>query len=232
MSRQQSSASWERIRMRSCSNDEVLKGDARSAEKREAMCGKADIFFEMGASEPENYQRRASFTTNWRQIARVLLTGANKRFSRRVSVSKRRPIRAALATFYDVLEQENRPDERGSFFGSIKRALVPAACWKMTRNGNQRLLFTRNWSLPAEPGVKKPVNVSIGFGWSIFFGRNSRKCRIFCPCSLPGKEQHSLHDNYTAAQRVAWLVDSMRQHRDVGRVLRVGVCRSRQRSTA
>ncbi|MFN2509712.1 MAG: tol-pal system YbgF family protein, partial [Chthoniobacterales bacterium] len=37
--------------------DEVLKGDAPAAAKREALCGKADIFYELGAAQPENYKR-------------------------------------------------------------------------------------------------------------------------------------------------------------------------------
>jgi tetratricopeptide (TPR) repeat protein len=35
--------------------DEVLKSDARPAERREALCGKADIFFELGGNE--NHRR-------------------------------------------------------------------------------------------------------------------------------------------------------------------------------
>src|SRR4030095_8398144 len=37
--------------------DEVLKSDVGASEKREALCGKGDIFFEMGATDPSNYQR-------------------------------------------------------------------------------------------------------------------------------------------------------------------------------
>src|SRR4029450_10025990 len=37
--------------------DEILKSDAGPAEKREALCGKGDIFFEMGTTDPNNYQR-------------------------------------------------------------------------------------------------------------------------------------------------------------------------------
>src|SRR4029077_7292135 len=36
--------------------EEVLKGDARPSEKREALCGKADIYFELGAADAKNYQ--------------------------------------------------------------------------------------------------------------------------------------------------------------------------------
>src|SRR2546421_9350973 len=35
--------------------DEVLKSDARPAEKREAVCGKGDVLFELGGHE--NYRR-------------------------------------------------------------------------------------------------------------------------------------------------------------------------------
>ena len=37
--------------------EEVLKNEARPEEKREALCGKGDIFFEMGGSDPKNYRR-------------------------------------------------------------------------------------------------------------------------------------------------------------------------------
>ena len=37
--------------------DEVLKGDARAAEKREALCGKADIFFEQANANAANLDR-------------------------------------------------------------------------------------------------------------------------------------------------------------------------------
>src|SRR5207237_2350812 len=37
--------------------DEVLKSEAGPSEKREAVCGKGDIFFELGGSDPNNYQR-------------------------------------------------------------------------------------------------------------------------------------------------------------------------------
>ena len=37
--------------------DEVLKGNAKPGEKREALCGKGDIYLEMGATAAENYKR-------------------------------------------------------------------------------------------------------------------------------------------------------------------------------
>jgi hypothetical protein len=37
------------------------------------------------------------------------------------------------------------------------------------------------------------------------------------------------YDNYDATRWVVWLVDLVRERRDLSRVLRIGVCRSRQR---
>ena len=36
--------------------DEVLKNDAKPAERREAICGKGDIYYELGATDPQNYR--------------------------------------------------------------------------------------------------------------------------------------------------------------------------------
>src|SRR5437870_8301965 len=36
--------------------DEVLKSDAGLSDKREALCGKGDISFEAGATDPNSYQ--------------------------------------------------------------------------------------------------------------------------------------------------------------------------------
>ena len=41
--------------------DEVLKNDAKPAERREALCGKGDIFYDMGAADAENYRRAIEF---------------------------------------------------------------------------------------------------------------------------------------------------------------------------
>ena len=37
--------------------DEVLKNDAKPPEHREALCGKGDVLYEMGATDPQNYRR-------------------------------------------------------------------------------------------------------------------------------------------------------------------------------
>src|SRR5437763_16634360 len=42
--------------------DEVLKEDARGAEKREDLCGKADIFFEQANARAANLSRAVGMT--------------------------------------------------------------------------------------------------------------------------------------------------------------------------
>src|SRR5207253_7770648 len=37
--------------------DEVLKNETKPSEKKEALCGKGDIYFDMGVEDPKNYQR-------------------------------------------------------------------------------------------------------------------------------------------------------------------------------
>ena len=37
--------------------DEVLKNDAKPSEKREALCGKGDIYFDLAADDPKAYER-------------------------------------------------------------------------------------------------------------------------------------------------------------------------------
>lgn len=99
--------------------DEVLKSDARPAEKREALCGKGDIFFEMGG--PENYRRAIEAydllasdkegPIHWRNQAL---------FKKGLCLEKETDRASALATFYNVLENEVRPDRRRELFWFYK----------------------------------------------------------------------------------------------------------------
>lgn len=99
--------------------DEVLKSDARPAEKREALCGKADIFFEMGGSE--NYRRAIDLydqlasdkdaPPHWRNQAL---------FKKGLCLEKESDRSGALTTFYQVLETEARADRRREFFWFYK----------------------------------------------------------------------------------------------------------------
>jgi tetratricopeptide (TPR) repeat protein len=91
--------------------DEVLQGNAKPEEKREALCGKGDIFYEAGDSNRENYQRAIEIydqlaaqkdaPVHWRNQAL---------FKKGICLEKLGNRENALATFYKIIEEENRPD--------------------------------------------------------------------------------------------------------------------------
>jgi len=102
--------------------DEVLKSDAPQPEKREALCGKGDIFFEMGGSE--NYQRAIEIydqlasdknePSHWRNQAL---------FKKALCLEKKNDRAGALETFYKILEDPaiaGRPDEQRELFWYYK----------------------------------------------------------------------------------------------------------------
>lgn len=101
--------------------DEVLTGAARPAEKREAMCGKGDIFFEMATADPQNYQRAIEAyeklasdhdaPAHWRNQAL---------FKKGLCLEKKSDRSGALATFYTVLDESVRPDRPREFFWFYK----------------------------------------------------------------------------------------------------------------
>ena len=101
--------------------DEVLKSDAGPSEKREALCGKGDIFFEMAGSHPENYQRALEI---YEQLASDKNTPIHWRnqalFKKALCLEKKNDRPGALATFYKVLEDEARPDRRSELFWYYK----------------------------------------------------------------------------------------------------------------
>lgn len=107
--------------------DEVLKGDARAAEKREALCAKADIFFEMGELDPKSYTRARELydqlaadregTTHWRKQAL---------FKKGLCLEKESNRPAALATFYDVLQESGDPKGSGELFWFYKAGFSAA----------------------------------------------------------------------------------------------------------
>jgi hypothetical protein len=101
--------------------DEVLNGAARPAEKREAICGKGDIFFEMAASDPEKYQPAIEAydklaadrdaPAHWRNQAL---------FKKGLCLEKKGDRSGALASFYTVLDEGTRPDRPREFFWFYK----------------------------------------------------------------------------------------------------------------
>jgi hypothetical protein len=101
--------------------DEVLNGTARPAEKREAICGKGDIFFEMAATDPQNYQHAIETfdklaadrdaPAHWRNQAL---------FKKGLCLEKKADRAGALASFYTVLDEGIRPDRPHEFFWFYK----------------------------------------------------------------------------------------------------------------
>jgi TolA-binding protein len=126
--------------------DEVLKGDARPPEKREALCGKGDTFLEMGTADLKNYQRARELydqlagdhegAAHWRKQAL---------FKKGICLEKEANREAALATFYQVLEGEPRSNDAAELFWFYKagfsagRLLEDDAKWQSAVVVYQRL---------------------------------------------------------------------------------------------
>ncbi len=99
--------------------DEVLKSDAPQSEKREALCAKGDIFFEMGGSA--NYQQAIEIydqlaldknqPSHWRNQAL---------FKKALCLEKKDDRGGALETFYKILEDETRPYGQRELFWYYK----------------------------------------------------------------------------------------------------------------
>ncbi len=99
--------------------DEVLKSDAPQSEKREALCAKGDIFFEMGGSA--NYQQAIEIydqlaldknqPSHWRNQAL---------FKKALCLEKKDDRGGALETFYKILEEETRPYGQRELFWYYK----------------------------------------------------------------------------------------------------------------
>jgi hypothetical protein len=101
--------------------EEVLKSDARPSEKREALCGKGDIFFETAGSDSKNYQRAIEVYDQLASDKEQPIHWRNQAlFKKGLCLEKESDRPAALATFYEVLEDEARPDRRREFFWYYK----------------------------------------------------------------------------------------------------------------
>jgi len=101
--------------------DEVLKNDAKPAEHREALCGKGDIYYEMGATDPKNYRRAIEL---YEQLAGESGGPAHWRnqaaFKKGKALEKLDDRDGALTTYYSVIEEGARPDVQHEFFWFYK----------------------------------------------------------------------------------------------------------------
>jgi TolA-binding protein len=102
--------------------DEVLNAAAsRPAEKREAMCGKGDIYFETAANDPQNYQRAIEAYDKLASDRQAPPHWRNQAlFKKGLCLEKKADRNGALATFYSVLDEGTRPDRAHEFFWFYK----------------------------------------------------------------------------------------------------------------
>ncbi len=116
--------------------DEVLQGDARPPEKREALCGKGDIYFELTSEDPKNMDKaiecydqlatQSSPDGHWHNQAL---------FKKGVCLEKKSDRAGALSVFYSVIEEQARPGRTPEFFWFYKagfnaaRLLEEGAKW-------------------------------------------------------------------------------------------------------
>ncbi|HEY2143097.1 MAG TPA: tetratricopeptide repeat protein [Candidatus Udaeobacter sp.] len=101
--------------------DEVLKSDAALSDKREALCGKGDIFFEAGATDPNSYQRAIETYDQLASDKNESIDWRNQAlFKKGLCLEKKNDRAGALATFYKLLEDESRPGERRELFWYYK----------------------------------------------------------------------------------------------------------------
>ena len=101
--------------------DEILKSDAGPSDKREALCAKGDIFFEAGATDPSNYQRAIETYDQLTSDKNDAIDWRNQAlFKKGLCLEKKGDRAGALATFYKILEDEARPDQRRELFWYYK----------------------------------------------------------------------------------------------------------------
>ncbi len=101
--------------------DEVLKSDAGPSEKREALCGKGDIFFEMGTIDPNNYQHAIEIYDQLTSDKDEPIHWRNQGFFKKgLCLEKKGERGNALATFYKILEEDVHPDRPRELFWYYK----------------------------------------------------------------------------------------------------------------
>ncbi len=126
--------------------DEVLKGEAKAAEKREALCGQGDIFLETAAANPEDYARAAELFDQLAAPADAPPHWRNQAlFKKGMCQEKLGDRTAALQTFYSVVESALAPGGMREFFWFYKagfngaRLLEDDAKWESAAAIYQKL---------------------------------------------------------------------------------------------
>jgi len=127
--------------------DDVLKNDAKPSEKREALCGKGDIYFELAASDPKSYARAVEAYEQLANDAHDIGYWRNQAlFKKGICLEKKEDRSGALNTFYQVLDTQSRPDRAPELFWFYKagfnaaRLLEDEANWNSAANIYQKLV--------------------------------------------------------------------------------------------
>ena len=180
--------------------DEVLKGDARGTEKREALCGKADIFFEQANTNAANLERAVGI---YDQLANGAANQPHWRnqalFKKGVCLEKESDREGALATFYRILEFNPSPEKPPEFFWFYKAGFNAAACWRRSKNGKPLRWSTKNWWQPTARAVRRQAHGWVNCGWSTSFGNDSRKRLLVCHCLLSKSVAYFHHEQTVQA---------------------------------
>jgi lipopolysaccharide biosynthesis regulator YciM len=107
--------------------DEVLKNNAKPPEHREALCGKADVLYEMGVTDSQNYRRAIDL---YQQLASEPGVPAHWRnqaeFKKGKALEKLNDKPAALTTYYSVIEETAQPERQHEFFWYYKAGFSAA----------------------------------------------------------------------------------------------------------
>jgi outer membrane protein assembly factor BamD (BamD/ComL family) len=91
--------------------EEVLQGNAKPEEKREALCGKGDILYETGETDRENYRRAIDVYDQLASQKDAPIHWRNQAlFKKGICLEKLGDRANALGAFYKIIEEENRPD--------------------------------------------------------------------------------------------------------------------------
>jgi hypothetical protein len=128
--------------------EEVIGSTAAPAEKWEAMCGKADVLYELGTMDAENYRRAAAA---YEQLAAANDVPPHWRnqalFKKGVCLEKLGQRDEALAVFYRMIEDELRPGRQREYFWFYKagfnaaRLLEEASQWQAAAAMYEKLAF-------------------------------------------------------------------------------------------
>ena len=127
--------------------DEVLKNNAKPAEQREALCGKGDIYYDMGAADPQNYRRAIEFYEQLANEPGVPAFWRNQaEFKKGKALEKLGDKPAALTTYFSVIEEGERPKVQHEFFWFYKAGFNAAHLLEETQDWKSAVAVYRRLS--------------------------------------------------------------------------------------